>query len=174
MIRNNTRNQLLTFLLALGFFIGIIFENIVCSIQIFQIERLRMFSTMHISTREYLFHISLIRAIPLVILVILWNFRWRKVIIALATVFLGFMFGRFLVSAILLHGIKGIVLCMAVLFPHMFFYAFVYLIFALHLFQNRRRWNKVKTAVLVVCCLLGICSEVYINPQILKIVIGWL
>jgi hypothetical protein len=163
------------FLLAIGFFIGIIYENMIASMQIFETEKLHVFQTMSFEWKEYLPYILKIRMIPLICVVFLWNFKWRKVVVAALSVWFGFFLGRFLVSAILLEGLKGIGLCVAVLFPHTLFYGLSYLILLMHLYNDRRRtWNKMKTSVFAICFLLGVWSEVYINPKILKIIAGWI
>lgn len=175
MIRNQTKNQLLIVLLAVGFFIGILYENVVCNIQIFQTERLQSLGMIAFEEKEYWFYILRIRIVPLIMAILLWNFRWRRATVAVAVTGAGISVGRLLVSAILMQGAKGVVLCTAMMFPHMIFYGFTYLILLMHLYNDRRRqWNKAKTIVVFVCWFIGVWSEVCINPQVLKWIIGWI
>ena len=175
MIRNRTRNQLLIILLAVGFFIGILYENMFAPLQLFHTEYLERFRTSSFESRIYLFYILKIRLLSLVCILFLWNFKWRRIVICIFCVCVGFFLGRILVSLILFQGIKGIVLCIGMFFPHMLFYIFAYLMLIMHLFNNRRRqWNRGKTMVFLVVFVLGICCEVYCNPKIVKFIIEWL
>ncbi len=172
MIRNKAKNQLLILALVVGFFVGIIYENMVGSISIFQTETLQLFQEMKIDRIDYLFYVLKMRLYPVLCMVLLWNLKWRKVVINFLVIWCGFFAGRLLVSAILLQGVQGIGLCIAVLFPHMLFYALAYLILLVHLYNDRRRqWNKVKTMVLLLFFGLGVACEVYVNPYIVKCVI---
>lgn len=174
-IRKRTKNQLLMIGLVVGFLIGIVYENVAGTIFIFQTEYLKLFQEMSLDRKEYLFYILKVRVYPLIGIPFLWNFKWRKIITIFLVGWFGFFSGRLLVSAILLQGIKGICLYIAVAFPHMVFYLFAYLILVFHLFSDRKqRWNKLKTIVLVLLFSLGIGCEVYINPQIVKRIIGWI
>ena len=171
MIHNRTRNQLLMIVLAVGFFIGIIYENMNGTMQLFRTENLRKFQETCLDEKEYFFYLLKMRMLPAVGLVFLWNFKWRKTMIAIAVGWLGYFWGKVLVSAIVSQGIKGIAVCVAVLFPHVLFYLLAYLMVLLHLLYDRKRqWNRIKTFVFVLFYLLGIWSEMYINPIILKII----
>lgn len=175
MIQHKTRNQLLMILLVVGFFIGIIYENIGGSIQLFQTESLEKYINSPLNRSEYLFYILKTRLLFLLALFFLWNFKWRRIVILFFSTCCGFFLGRILVSAILLQGIKGLVLCVGMLFPHMLFYLFAYLMLILHLYHNRRRqWNRLKTMVFLLVFVLGIYCEVYINPYIVKFLIKWM
>lgn len=169
------KNQLLIVILAVGFFIGIVYENVAGSIFIFQTEHLKLFQEMNLDRKEFLFYILKVRVYPLIGIAFLWNFKWRKIITIFLVGWFGFFEGRLLVSAILLQGIKGIFIYIAVAFPHMIFYMFAYLVLVFHLCSDRKQqWNKLKTVVLILAFLLGIGSEVYINPQIVKRIIEWI
>ena len=175
MIANKSRNQLLMILLVVGFFVGILYENIIGSMTLFQTESLKLFVQEYGEKKEYLFYIVKIRTLFLVLILFLWNFKWRKSVILFLSLCYGFFLGRMIVSAILFQGIKGIGICIGILFPQMLFYLFAYLMVILHLYNNRKKqWNRLKTIVFIFIWILGIWCEAYINPQILKIFIRWI
>lgn len=164
MIHNKSKNQLLIMTLVVGFFVGILYENWVKSIILFDREYVEMFQEM-----EYMIYIVKMRVLPLISIVFLQNFRWRKICILLINGGCGFLFGRILVASIIEQGIKGIGLCILLFFPHMLFYIITYIIVMLQLYSERKRkWKKIQVVVIVLLLALGIFSEVYVNPRILK------
>ena len=164
MIHNKSKNQLLIMALVVGFFVGILYENWVKSIILFDREYVEMFQEM-----EYMIYIVKMRVLPLISIVFLQNFRWRKICILLINGGCGFLFGRILAASIIEQGIKGIGLCVLLFFPHMLFYAFTYMIVMLQLYSERKRkWKKIQVAAITLLLALGIFCEVYVNPRILK------
>ena len=172
MIRSISKNQLLMIVLAVGFFVGIIYENYVQSIHFFEKEQLCLLYDLNVETKEYFLYIFKIRFLTMIGLWWIGSFRWRKILILLIFGWSGFFFGRILVSAILANGVRGIFIGIAAFFPHMLFYLCAFLIVLLHAYEERKRnWKKKQIAVIILIFVLGICSEVYVNPIILKLVI---
>lgn len=169
MIHNKSKNQLLFIVLVVGFFVGILYENWMKSIILFDREYLEMFQVMEYKLQEYVIYIVKMRVLPLGAIVFLQNFRWRKICILLINGGCGFLFGRILAASIIEQGIKGIGLCVLLFFPHMLFYAFTYMIVMLQLYSERKRkWKKIQVAAITLLLALGIFCEVYVNPRILK------
>ena len=171
MIYSKARNQLLIVVLVVGFFVGILYENFDKTIHFFEEEQLKIVREMNYKIQEYALYIIKIRLIPLSGIIFLKNLRWRRSVILFINGFCGFLIGRIMVAAIIVQGIKGIVIAAMVLFPHILFYAIAYMIVVLHLYnEKKRKWSKSQIVAIIIFFILGILSEIYINPRILKIV----
>lgn len=179
MRRGEKKGQLLIILLVVGFFVGVIWENTAAgrndtSVEIFCAEQLTMFQELEIEERAYLIYIIKKRMGPLFFLFLLWNYKWRKPVLAVGIFWCGIWFGRIIVSSVISHGLKGIIVCLAAQLPQTVFYALAYIILVNYLYSDKTRWwNKGKTSAVIVLFLLGILMEVYINPSLFKRVIGW-
>ena len=67
-------------------------------------------------------------------------------------------------------GVKGIVLCMIGMMPHMIFYGLVFWILMAYWMNDKAgRWGGSKTVGVLLFMILGIICEVYVNPFIIKI-----
>ena len=175
MIRNAQKNQLLISTLAVGFFIGIIYENLTRTIQLFGIEQLEALGKIDFETREYLVYVIKIRSVQIIGVLLLYNYRWRKIILFAVSGYSGFFLARLFVSAILLHGMFGIVLGGAILFPQTLFYMLMYWIVVRKMCDERRvRWRGKQIAAVAILLTIGIWCEVYINPRIIKMIIEWI
>lgn len=176
--REKKSGQLIV-MLAVGFLVGIIYENIVSGkdetlIRMFQSEQLQLFGELQIDSYTYLLYILKKRIVPLLVIVLLWSFKWRKPFVLIAVSWCGLLFGRMIVAAMISQGIRGVLICLAILFPQTIFYALVYIILVVHLYSDKRRWwNKGKTAAVAAFFLLGVLTEVYINPMILEMIINF-
>ena len=175
MRRNTPRNQLLMMILVVGFFVGILYENFSETIHFFKTEQLLRLREMNFQSKEYLLYIMKMRMLPLIGALFLWNFRWRKIVVLMVSGWCSFFLGRILVAAILAHGVKGILLSMGALLPHTIFYVLLYFIIILQVYDERRRkWKQIQIAAIIILLVLGIGSEVYINPNVLKRIIDWM
>ncbi len=171
------RNQLLIIILAVGFFVGILYENIVSksqgmSIELFQTYFLKQFAQMEIVTEEYLWYVVKTRAVPFFVLLLLGCLRWKKTIVSICISWTGFLFGVIIVSAVIQLGIKGILFCLAVGFPHMIFYALAYGMYLLYLYRYPSwHWNGAKTIFVALMMFLGLVLETYLSPIIIKSIV---
>ena len=171
------KNQLLMIFLAVGFFVGIIYENVISksggvSVELFQSYFLNQMGQMDIVAEEYLWYVIKARVLPFCVLLLLGTLRWKKTIVGVWVSCAGFLFGILIVSAVVQLGIKGVLLCFAICLPHMFFYVIAYGIYLVNLYQYPGgHWNGTKTIFVVLMMILGIVLEAYLGPIILKSVI---
>jgi len=159
----------------LGFIAGIIYVNIfakayVVSTGVFSDYFLEQCSVNQIDTREYMFYIIKIRVLPLLILGIAANTKYKKFAASLFLVWTGFSGGLIFTTAVLKMGIKGIGLCVVGVLPQFVCYVVLYTVLLLYLFTYpNTRWNSTKTMSITIFMMLGIISECYINPVILHV-----
>ena len=164
------KNQLLIMILAVGFFIGIIYENMAVN---------RGMEMVNIAVREiqgkktdYLFYILKNRLIPFGVLGLLWNFRWRRELLFVVLAWSGMVLGRTVVSLLITYGGKGVLLCAALVIPHYVFYILSYGVVIVYLCGNKRvQWNRVKTIAMLTMFFTGIILEVYVNPVVLNFIL---
>lgn len=172
-----SKNQLLILLLAVGFFVGILYENIASknsgiSMELFQAYFLKQFTQVEIVTEEYLWYVARARVIPFLLLCMLGCLKWKKWVVSICVTWIGFLMGIVVVSAMIQLGIKGILFCIASLIPHMICYALAYTVFLLYLYHYpRRRWSSAKTIFVVLLLFLGIILETYLSPLFIKMVV---
>lgn len=172
-----SKNQLLIVFLVVGFFVGILYENIVSknngvSIELFQTYFLKQFSQVKIVTEEYMWYVARARVLPLLLLCVLGCLRWKKAIVSVVVLWIGFLMGILTVSSVIQLGIKGILFCLAGLFPHIICYGLAYGMFILHLYcYPTRRWNGAKTIFVVLMMFLGIILETYLSPILIRIMV---
>lgn len=171
------RNQLLIIILAVGFFVGILYENIVSksqgmSIDLFQSYFLKQFAQVEIVTEEYLWYVAKARVVPFLLLLLLGCLRWKKTLVSIYVCWAGFLLGIITVSAVIPLGIKGILFCLAGMVPHIIFYVLAYGMYLLHLYHYpNRHWNATKTIFIVLMMFLGIALETYLSPIIIKSIV---
>lgn len=176
--RYKNKNQLLMILLVVGFLFGIIYENIISKNQIviteiFSKSNLQRYLQTNLIAEKYVWYVMKSRVTSLIIICILCCMKWKKIFVSLCLLLTGFFTGTFCVAAVLQLGIKGLLLCFAGLFPQMLFYGFLYGILFTHWFYYpERQWNRTKTLFTVVLFVVGILLEVYVNPILVKFVIG--
>lgn len=173
-----SKNQLLIILLAVGFFVGILYENIVSknygvSVELFQSYFLKQFAQIEIVAEEYLWYVAKVRVVPFLLLCMLGCLRWKKMLVGVCVTWVGFLMGIVVVSSVIQLGIKGIGFCIASLFPHMACYVLAYSVFLLYLYRYpRQQWSGVKTIFVVLMLFLGIILETYLSPFLIKLVVG--
>lgn len=171
-----SKKQLLLYYMA-GFLIGILYANMIGENNpdtsgIFQEYFLRQYTQTEIDGKEYLFYLLQIRLFPLSLLVIAGCSRFKSCAAAIFLLWTGFSGGIVAVAAVLNLGIKGMLLCLAGMFPHMIAYGFAYAILLLYLYSYPQiRWNAWKSAAAGGMFLVGIFTEAYVNPDIMKIFI---
>lgn len=176
--KQKKKNQLLIILLVVGFLFGIIYENIISrrqivTTEIFLASNLQRYLHTDVIAEKYFLYVIKSRIIPLILICVLSCVQWKKLLVTLYLVIIGFFTGSFCVSSVLQLGIKGIFLCLAGLFPQALFYGFMYGILFTHWFYYpERQWNRTKTVFTIVLFVFGILLEIYVNPIIVKFVIG--
>lgn len=172
------RNQLLIIFLAVGFFVGILYENIVSkrygmSIELFQTYFLKQFQQVEFMAEEYLWYVAKARVLPVILLCLLGCLKCKKVIVSAWVSWIGFLMGIVIVAAMIQLGIKGILFCLAGLLPHMVCYAMAYGVVLLHFYcYPTKKWNGAKTIFVVLMMVLGIVLETHLSPIFIKMIVG--
>ena len=172
------RNQLLIIMLAVGFFVGVLYQNVVAkqfgvSIQIFQSYFLNQYKQTKFVAEEYIWYVLKARLWPFVMLMLLWKLKWKKTISCLMCLGTGFLLGMLMVASLMQLGLKGILLCLGGMLPHMIFYVLAYSVLLLYFYHYPRRiWSPVKSIFVVLMMVLGMVTETYLNPYFVKWIIG--
>lgn len=171
------RNQLLIIFLAVGFFVGILYENIISksqgvTMELFQTYFLKQFTHVEIVTEEYLWYVVRARIFPFLLLCLLGCLRWKKIVVSICVSWISFLLGVIIVSSTIQLGIKGILFCLAGMFPHIIFYILAYGIYLLHLYHYpSRHWNGEKIVFVILMMILGIVLETYLSPIIIRSIV---
>lgn len=161
-----------------GFFAGIIYvnmfaKNYILSMGIFSEYFLEQYTGSRINPNEYIWYIMKIRILPIVVLLILGNTRFRRIAGGGFLLWTGFAGGMILTTAVLKMTVKGLLLCVTGVLPHFICYVAAYTMILIYLFTYpNSSWNRTKTVSLILFVLLGIISECYINPVLLEIYIN--
>lgn len=168
MKQKRLQNQLLIIYLAVGFFAGILYENIVFKTQSVDGSILRV-SNMNLITEEYLLQIICTRIAPIAVLCLLGRVVWRKILIAAGLIWTGFLIGVLTVMSVMSFGISGILFCLIGLFPHMLLYGLSYGVIIAYFYRYPdRQWNSGKTVFVVLTLFIGIILESYLTPLLLR------
>ena len=175
--KNQKKNQLLILCLVVGFFVGIIYENIIAKreivgLDLFLKSNLQMYLQTNIVTNSYAWYVTKERLILFAWIFLFSCLKWKKIFVVLILVFLGFFMGTLVVMAVLQLGIGGIFLCVAGMLPHGIFYGvagYVLLIYWYH--HPHQYWNRAKSVFVFLMLGVGIVMEVYANPIVMKWVI---
>lgn len=174
-----TRKQLLVFFMP-GFLLGILYVNLIARQYmaepgIFNDYFLEQFRTTVIETREYVWYLLRIRAVPFLVLTGLSFTRIKKAASVFFLVWTGTAFGILISSAVLDMGIKGSLLCMAGLFPQFLFYIPAYLVLLWHCYRiPQSSWNRQKTVFVSLMMSTGVILELYVSPFLIKALISLL
>lgn len=172
------KNQLLIVFLVVGFLIGVIYENVitknqVVTTEIFLKSNLQRYLQTDVIAEKYFWYVIKQRVVFLLIICILSCVKWKKIFVTICLILTGFFTGTFCVAAVLQLGMKGILLCVAGMFPQMLFYGFLYGMLFVHWFRfPERQWNRTKMLFVIILFVIGILLEVYVNPIIVKFIIG--
>ena len=177
---NKNKGQLLILFLAVGFLIGIIYENLVAResallSEVFLRSNLERYLQTNIIGEKYLWYVARARIILLATVCIFSCFRWKKLVVILCLALCGFFAGMMSVTAVMQLGIKGILLCIAGILPQGIFYAMGYGMLLAYWFRYpNSRWNRAKLLFVVIMFLVGIVLETYANPVLVKLIIKML
>ncbi len=168
MKQKRLQNQLLIIFLAVGFFVGVFYENMIAKSQSID-GSLFQGMDLNIPTEEYLLQILYTRLMPLVLLCIAGRFVWRKVLIVLGMMWTGFLIGVLTVISVISFGIRGILFCLIAFVPHMLFYGLAYGVVIIYYFRYPdRQWNSGKTVFVVLTMFIGMVLESYLTPLLLS------
>ena len=177
---NKNKGQLLILFLAVGFLIGIVYENLVAResallSEVFLRSNLERYLQTNIIGEKYLWYVARARIILLATVCILSCFRWKKLVVILCLALCGFFAGMMSVTAVIQLGIKGILLCIAGIMPQGIFYAMGYGVLLAYWFRYpNSRWNRAKLLFVIIMFLVGIVLETYANPVLVKLIIKML
>ena len=177
---HKNKGQLLIIFLAVGFFIGIIYENVISKgnvmfSELFLRSNLERYLQTNVIGEKYLWYVVKARVIILATVCILGYCRWKKFFAILCLTICGFFVGMMSVAAVMQLGIMGIPLCMAAIFPQGVFYVLGYSILFLYWFRYPEiRWNRAKFMFVSIMFLSGIVLEAYVNPILVKCIIKML
>lgn len=172
-----SKGQLLILFLAVGFLIGIIYENVIAGnsvvlSELFLRSNLELYLKTNIISEKYLWYVAKARIILLATVCIFSYIRWKKLYVILCLVVFGFFAGVMSVAAVMQLGIKGIVLCIAGILPQGIFYVTAYSMLFVYWFRYpESQWNRVKLLFVIIMFLAGIVLETYVNPALVKLII---
>ncbi|EOS81750.1 hypothetical protein C817_00479 [Dorea sp. 5-2] len=159
----------------LGFLIGIIYANLmskdhIASMGIFNEFFLNQYSQEEINMPEYLWYIVRIRVMPAILVAALGCTKLRRGVVAGFLIWTGFCGGMIMTAAVLKMGIKGLILCLIALAPHLVFYIAGYLILLWYLFTYPdSQWNLSKMVSTALFLAVGVLLECYVNPIIMEL-----
>ena len=171
------KGQLLILFLAVGFLIGIIYENVVAKSsvvlsEVFLRSNLERYLQTDIISEKYLWYVVKARALLLATVCVFGCFRWKKLLVIACLTISGFFVGMLSVAAVMQLGIKGILLCVVGILPQGIFYVLAYsMLFSYWFRYPESRWNRAKLMFVIIMLLVGIMLETYVNPILIKLII---
>lgn len=172
------RKKYISLLLLAGFFLGILYANLVAkkymvSTGIFSEHFLSQYVAIELIPEEYLVYILQIRLFPVVGFLLIGQTKFRKPAVVGWILWIGFSLGMLIVASIMQLGASGILLCMIGMTPQFLFYAMAYIVFLWYLYTYpASAWNRGKTIFVVLTMALGILTEVYVNPILMKLFVN--
>lgn len=172
-----SKGQLLILFLAVGFLVGIIYENIVAResvvlSKLFLRSNLERYLQTNIVSEKYLWYVAKARLIILATICTFSCFRWKKLLVIFCLTICGFFVGVMSVAAVMQLGIKGVLICMAGILPQGIFYAMAYSMLFVYWFRYPEGlWNRTKLLFVIIMFLAGIVLESYVNPMLIKLII---
>ncbi len=168
------KNQLLIVCLVVGFFIGIVYENIVADkklimADLFLKSNLELYLQTRVVTKKYVLYVLKERLLLFAGISVLGCMKWKKLFAVILVVSMGFLMGIVAVASVLELGIVGIVFCIAGVIPQGLFYGMIgYMMLNYWYRYPNQTWNRAKTIFVLVMFAMGVLTESYVNPVILK------
>ncbi len=137
-IQRRQRYPILIYML--GFFLGIIYLNVASTRYVVDVgiwsEWFRsQYLGYDLKSFDYMWYIAQIRLLPAVGLAILGGTKFRRIAAYLFLLWAGLASGMILTSALLMLGVKGLILCVISMFPHFLCYIPAYAMLLLYLFR---------------------------------------
>ena len=170
------KSQLLIIALVVGFLIGIIYENVAVkgtggSLEIFRSYFFERLEEVSIIPEKFIWHVIQTRIVSILIIVLIGCLKWKKTGAIVWCGWTGFLLGALVVSAIIQMGLKGLLMIVVGMFPHMLFYIPSYVILFMYIYEYPKiQWNWSKTIFVFLIVVMGIILESYMNPIIVKFV----
>lgn len=166
--------KIIYILFVFGFLLGIFYINLFTGTWIHSVELFsEYFKEYCYSERNiiaYIWYIVKIRILPIILILIPAKINLKRILIVIIIIWTGFLSGLIFTVAVLELGIKGIVLCIVGIIPHFICYVTAYIVLFVYLFTYPdTKWNEIKTISIILFLLLGIITEVYLNPVLLTI-----
>ena len=138
---------------------------------IFNLQFLEQYTGTEFAAKEYLLYLTGIRLLPFGILTGLVLTRMRRIISFVFLAWTGFSLGILLTMAVFYMGLKGIVFCIAGIFPQFLFYIPAYAVVLWYgMTYHQSRWNHQKTIFVIGMMLTGLILEAYVNPVFVKMI----
>lgn len=172
--KNQKKNQLLILCLVVGFFVGIVYQNIIAKTEVVMVDlflksNLQLYLQTNIVTKSYAWYVVKERFLLFAWILLFSCLKWKRVFVIVLLLFFGFSIGTLVVLAVLQLGISGILLCVVGILPQGIFYGiggYIFLTYWYH--YPNQRWNYAKSVFVIVVLAVGIVMEVYVNPMIVK------
>ena len=161
-----------------GFFVGILYANFpgmtyLDDTGIFHEHFFSQYVNQDIKMEQYFVYLLKQRSGMIILLILAGATRFRKLAGGLCLLWTGFAGGTLAVAAVIRLGIAGMLYYAAAMLPHGGFYAFAYIIILCYLFDAPLvKWNIWKTIFVVLSFGAGVITEAYVNPQVLKWLLG--
>lgn len=171
-IRQNKRQLIIS--LLFGFLAGIFYANFAAKsfstvTGVFQESFIQQYAGMEIVVEDYIPYLFKIRVIPALCLAFAGCTQLKKPAVFMMLLGTGFSAGVVSVVSVLRFGVRGILFCIAGMFPQFLFYILGYAVLLWHLFRYpHSQWNMAKTGFMAIMMIAGIITEAYINPIIVK------
>ena len=149
------RNHLLMLCLVFGFFVGIIYENVIATKEVvmselFMKSNMQLFLKNHVTTKKYALYVLKERTILVMWLWIFSCLKWRKTFAVILVGISGFLSGQVIVLSVLQLGMGGILLCIMGVLPQLFFYGVAGYILISYLYSHpQQQWNHTKSVFAV-------------------------
>ena len=171
------KSQLLIIALVVGLLFGIIYINIVIkrmgiTMEIFQSFFWEKFEKMNVISEHFFWYVVRTRFLYVAMAIIVGCSKWKRVGLFLWCGGTGFLFGALIVLSIIQMGMKGLLLSVAGMVPHMLLYVPACIILFTYLYEYpRKQWNWAKSIFVFLTIFIGIVLESYVNPAVMKIVL---
>ena len=161
-----------------GFFFGILYVNLTAqntftSPGIFSESFLRQYEAAEVAAGIYLLYLIRVRVFPFLMLIGLSFTRVRKFSAGAFLAWTGLSCGIILSMAVMEMGIKGIFFCIVGVLPQFLLYIPSYVVVLWYCWiYPQNKWNREKTVFVVGTMLGGILLEAYVNPTLVKGMLG--
>lgn len=176
MVRRSKRVLLLW--MMLGFFVGILYANLVPedyleSFTVFGSFFQNSYSRENIVIEDLFAYLLILRGLPAAILLIPGHRRLRVFFAVSVLVWTGFSAGIYISAGVVLMQLQGLALAVVSVFPQTVFYVPAYYLVVWNLYAcSENQWNHVKSISVIVLILAGILSECYINTIFLQLFVN--
>lgn len=166
--------QQMLFLFMAGFAFGILYANFIADdyvamTGIFHEYFLNQYTSGSIRTGEYLRYLFFCRMIPFGAAAFAGMTRFRRAVAVCCIMWTGFSGGVLLVASVMRLGIRGILLCIGCLFPHILLYAAAWILLFWQMFRKKSmNWDRSKILFVFLMMAAGLLSEAYLNPEIVE------